>query len=519
MLGNPLVLIGGGVLVALLVLLLLIVALRRRRRRAKSESPAAPETQPPTESSSAASLTSLIGEAKVPTLGEYKPAMSKSTATRTTAPASSAGVASSRSDGKRSDKAIRILIVDDNKDTRDHVARLLTFEEDMNVIGQAYNGISGLAMAKQYQPHIVLMDINMPDMDGITATHEMTLQIPYCQIIIISVQFETDYMRSAMLAGARDYQTKPFYADELISCIRRVYEAAQPHYRQIEEAQRPPEVAIIDAVKPTGAVAPFFMLYSPKGGTGKSAVAINLAAALQREHPGASLIDADLQWGDLPIWLGLRPAQTMADLVKTGIPDAELLPKIMAQHSSGVKLLSAPPKPEMAEMISGNMLIQAARQVRDRSSAVVLDTASYLSDHTLALMDISNLVLLVVTPDLPSVKNMRIFRDMASMLGLKPEQQVLVINRANRYGALPAEKIASALNLPRFFAIPEDPKLRLALLKGQSVFELDAAAPAAQAISALARGLWDLITAPKPAAEEGMATNGKSAIVTPAKRV
>jgi pilus assembly protein CpaE len=342
----------------------------------------------------------------------------------------------------------------------------------------------------------------MPDMDGITATREMTMQVPYCQIVIISVQFEMDYMRSAMLAGARDYQTKPFSADELVNCIRRVYDAAKPQYRRIEEAQRAPEVAIIDAVKPTGATAPFFLVYSPKGGTGKSAMAINLAAALEREHPGVSLIDANLQWGDLPIWLGLRPAKTLADFVETGIPDADLLPQVLVEHSSGVKLLSAPPKPEFAELISGNMLIQAARQVRERSSAVVLDTASYLSDHTLALMDISSVVLLVVTPDLPSVKNIRIFRDMAPILGLKTDQLMLIINRANRFGALPAEQIAKALNMPRFFAVPEDPKLRLALLKAQSIFELDANAPSAVALTQAATAIWQWVREPKPAAVE-----------------
>ena len=72
---------------------------------------------------------------------------------------------------------IRILIVDDNKDTRENVSRLIAFESDMEVVGQAYNGITGLELADEYQPHIVLMDINMPDMDGITATREMSIRV------------------------------------------------------------------------------------------------------------------------------------------------------------------------------------------------------------------------------------------------------------------------------------------------------------------------------------------------------
>lgn len=517
MFDNPLLIVGIAALV-LILLFLVIVLLRRRRRGTKPQAAPAPQAAAApaasTGSASAPSLAELIGEAKVslPT-GAQKPSASAApsardisiSAVRASASKPAMAAAPPRSGEGRPGDKIRILIVDDNKDTRDHVSRLLTFEDDLEVIGQAYNGISGLEMAKQYQPDIVLMDINMPDMDGITATREMTMQVPYSQIIIISVQFEMDYMRSAMLAGARDYQAKPFSADELVNCIRRVYDAAKPHYQAIERAQRPTEVAIIESVKPTGAVAPFFMLYSPKGGTGTSALAINLAAAFELDHPGTALIDANLQWGDLPICLGVRPAKTMADLIASGMPDAELLPQALLLHSSGVKLLSAPPKPEMAELISGNMLIQAARQVRDQSSVVVLDTASYLSDHTLALMDISALVLLVVTPDLPSVKNVRVFRDMTPGLGLRPEQLVLVINRANRYGALPAEQIAKALNLPRFFAIPEDPKLRLALLKGQSIFELDANAPSAQALVQMARTIWQWVQEPKPSPAEDAA--------------
>ena len=80
---------------------------------------------------------------------------------------------------------------------------------------------------------------------------------------------------------------------------------------------------------------------------------------------------------------------------------------------------------------------------------------------------------------------------------------MLIINRANRYGALPADQIAKALNLPRFFAVPEDPKLRLALLKGQSIFELDPDAPSAQVLTQIAQAIWTWVQEPKtPATEE-----------------
>lgn len=517
---------------AAIVLLLLVVVVIRRRGARQKKTTTPPPAQPVAASSvsdetaPSSSLTSMIGEAKVP-VPEAKPAslrqitsQPESAGPMAVATRSAAAPAPTRlvQPGATGNK-IRILIVDDNKDTRNHVSRLIAFESDMEVVAQAYNGITGLELAGEYQPHIVLMDINMPDMDGISATHEMSAQYPYCQVIIISVQFEQDYMRSAMLAGARDYQAKPFSADELVNCIRRVYTSALPTYQKIEAAKRPArsaaaassEVAVIERAV-TGLNVPLYMVYSPRGGTGTSAIAINLAAALDKIQHGVTLIDTDLQFGDLPVHLNMRPTKSLADLTTSNRPDAEVLPDLLLTHSSGLNLLFAPPKPETAELITSSMLVQAARRLRDRSAAIVIDSPSYLTDQNLALIDIVNLVLLVVTPDLPSIKSARIFCDMAPHLGLPPERIALVINRANMPGGIPAAQVEKALGLARVFAVPDDPKLRYSSVKGATIFQMDAAAPAAQAIGQMAQSLWDLITKPKPAVDATASPKAKPAV-------
>ncbi len=529
---NLLLFVIAGLALVVLVLLVVTMARRSRRRQkttadapAPSTATAAP-TPPQTEPAPAASLTSLIGQAKVavPPAAEQKAAAQRQIAASTestTKTALNTPPIRLVKPGSTGDK-IRILIVDDNQETREHVSRLIAFEPDMEVVGQAYNGISGLDLAHEYQPHIVLMDINMPDMDGITATREMTMQVPFCQVIIISVQFEQDYMRSAMLAGARDYQTKPFSADELVNCIRRVYQSALPIYKKIEEARRPvvagaaalSEVAVVERAA-SGLRVPLFLAYSPRGGTGVSAVAINLAAALDQIQHGVALIDAALQFGDLPVHLNMRPTKSLADLTTSGRPDVETLPDLLLAHSSGINLLFSPPKPEAAELITGSMVVQAARRLRDRSSAVVIDTASYLTDHNLALIDVVNLVVLVIVPELASVKNARIFCDMAPHLGLPRERLVLVINRANMPGGIPVAQVEKAMGLPRVFSIPDDPKLRYSAVKGVTIFQLDANAPSALAIGALAHNLWDLINAPKPTAEDATAARGKQSAAAP----
>src|SRR5213080_3460644 len=116
---------------------------------------------------------------------------------------------------------IRILIVDDIADTRDNLAKLIGFEPDMEVAGTADGGQAAVNLAKKERPHVILMDINMPDMDGITATEIISNTVPESPIIMMSVQGEQDYLRRSMLAGAREFLVKPFSADELINAIRR----------------------------------------------------------------------------------------------------------------------------------------------------------------------------------------------------------------------------------------------------------------------------------------------------------
>src|SRR3989304_1317988 len=133
----------------------------------------------------------------------------------------------------KDDSKIRVLIVDDIAETRENIRKLLQFEPDIEVVAAARTGKEGVALAKQHKPDVVLMDINMPDMDGITATEQITKDTPATQIVMLSVQSDTDYLRRAMRAGASDFLTKPPSADELISTIRKLGEVGQTRAAQL----------------------------------------------------------------------------------------------------------------------------------------------------------------------------------------------------------------------------------------------------------------------------------------------
>jgi pilus assembly protein CpaE len=175
---------------------------------------------------------------------------------------------------------IRVLIVDDIAETRENLRKLLSFDTDIEVVGAASSGLEGIELVKQFQPHIVLMDINMPGMDGITATETILRESPTAQVVILSVQGETDYLRRAMLAGARDFLTKPPSGDELMGTIRRVYEMGKT--RAVMTPVQPSAAAAASARMQGGRrEGSVIAVFSPKGGVGCTTIAVNLAVALQ----------------------------------------------------------------------------------------------------------------------------------------------------------------------------------------------------------------------------------------------
>ncbi len=115
---------------------------------------------------------------------------------------------------------IRLIVAEDSQGTRHNLINLLGFEKDIEVIGAVGRALQAIEMAAQLQPHVVLMDINLPDLDGLTATTRIRTILPRTAVIIMSVQDEEIYQRRALQAGASAFLTKPFSGDDLISTIR-----------------------------------------------------------------------------------------------------------------------------------------------------------------------------------------------------------------------------------------------------------------------------------------------------------
>ncbi|MCR4405952.1 MAG: response regulator [Anaerolineae bacterium] len=387
-----------------------------------------------------------------------------------------------------SEEKIRVLIVDDIPETRENLKKLLYFETDVEVVGAATSGEEGIELAKQYQPHIVLMDINMPGMDGITASEAITQEVPFAQIIMMSVQSEADYLRRSMLAGARDFLTKPFTSDELISTIRRVYEMAASR----RAAMPMPQVAGPRVEVAPGGLPPkagrIITVFSPKGGVGCSMIAVNLALAMQKltEPDGkVVLVDASLQFGDVGVMLNLQATRSIADLAsQIEELDSYLIETVLLPHPSQMKALLAPPRPEMADLLTPTHMKSVLEELRHNFDYVIVDTWTALHDLVLQVLDISDRIVLVTVPDVPSIKNTRLFFDVTEALEYPPNKLVLVVNQADRRsGGISVKLIEENLKHRVAAQIPFDDRTALVSINQGVPFVLgDRRNPLSQAI-------------------------------------
>jgi pilus assembly protein CpaE len=323
---------------------------------------------------------------------------------------------------------IKVLIVDDIPETRDHLAKLLGFESDVEVVGAAAGGPEAIEMAGRLRPDVVLMDINMPGMDGITATEKLAADVPSAAVIMMSVQGEADYLRRSMLAGAREFLVKPFSSDELTASIRQVWSREKDKLSRFAPVTAAPEIS-----NGSGEPASVVALFSPKGGVGRTTISVNLAVAAAQTGKRVALVDASFQFGDVGVLLNLNPRnKSIADLageLQSGEPES--LETFMISHSSGVRVLLAPPSPEQAELIGPMAVKRVLQSMRASFDLIVVDCPSSFNEPTLAVLDEADLILTLLTLEITSVKNMRLFLEVCEQLGYGPEKIRLVLNRAD----------------------------------------------------------------------------------------
>jgi YesN/AraC family two-component response regulator len=135
-------------------------------------------------------------------------------------------------------KKLRVLIADDVQETRRNTRLMLATIDDVEVVAIAANGLQAIQLTDEQHPDILLLDINMPEMDGLTAYRKIAQAHPDIGCIIVSAEKDTTTLRTAMSIGVQEYLIKPFTIEELETAIGRVYPRVEEVRRKMVQAEQ-----------------------------------------------------------------------------------------------------------------------------------------------------------------------------------------------------------------------------------------------------------------------------------------
>jgi len=248
------------------------------------------------------------------------------------------------------------------------------------------------------------------------------------------------------------------------------------------------------------ALSPMIVVLGPKGGTGKTVTTANLAASLAGHGKKVTIVDLDLQFGDVGLALGLTPEKTIYDLAKAGGSlDSDKIEAFLAKHESGARVLMAPTRPDHAGAIRTEFLREVYAALRSSNDYVLVDTPPGFTPEVIASIDSSSSVVVVGTLDSLSLKNTKLGLDTLELMGYPRDRIQLVLNRADSRVGITQDDVRSIIGRDPDVLVPSDREIARAVNEGIPIVAAKSRSEAAKAFQKLA-ALYDVT---KPASQNG----------------
>ncbi len=339
-----------------------------------------------------------------------------------------------------------ILAIDDEKIYHNLIIHAL--KPQGYDVETASNGSEGIEKARSLKPDLIITDVMMPDMNGYEVASALRREEAFAHtpILVLTAQSDMQAKLEAFEAGADDHLTKPFVPQELaarIEALLRRAERTKKVYQESKPAEK--EKARLIAV------------HSLRGGTGCSSVAVNLSLGLAGiwQSP-AILLDLAMTAGQVALMLNAPLKRTWADVARfsAGNIDMEAISSVINQHESGLSFIPSPTLPSEATPLDKEMLKATLEMLGRDFSYIVADLSHDFSDMTLSVLDKADLILLLVAPEMASIRAAVAALDTYTKLGYPAEKINLVLNAIVPRSGLSREKIESALSLPISITIP-----------------------------------------------------------------
>ncbi|HEX3010834.1 MAG TPA: response regulator, partial [Syntrophomonadaceae bacterium] len=348
----------------------------------------------------------------------------------------------------------------------------------IDIVDEAENGKEVLDTIKTTEPEIIIMDMDMPVMDGIEATRYISIHYPQISVIVISINDEQPNFKKAMMAGAKAYLVKPLSPNELNNTVREVAELN----RTCQQVQNKSNNSIIEPNIDTASQNQLIIVFGTKGGVGKSVLCTNLAvAAAQKYGQKVALVDLDIQFGDVSIMMNLNPRRTLSELIQEDEISNDIFEDYLYERY-GVNILAAPNKPELAELVTPSGVGKILETMKKNYKYTFIDSPSFIDEIVLTALEKADKILLVSTLDLPTIKNVKKGIDILKSLSLLPKAK-LILNRSSGAVGIEPLDMERALDMKIQANVPSDGKLIIASLnRGVPVVKLNSRAPIAKSL-------------------------------------
>jgi pilus assembly protein CpaE len=299
---------------------------------------------------------------------------------------------------------------------------------------------------------------------------------PALGVLLLREELDVETMGLALRAGVRDVVSARDMAAVMAACDRSI-EMSRQLLGTVAPAQHTADGQVVT-------------VFSAKGGCGKSTLATNLAVSLAESGlRRVCLVDLDLAFGDVGVMLQLAPERGIADAVNARERiDTALVRALLTSYAPGVDVLLAPVGPTEAERIGRELVAQVLAAVREIADYVVVDTPAHFTEGVLAALDVTDVHVLVATPDVPALKNLRIALDMLDLLGLSKESRLVVLNRSDARVGLSGADIDRVLKTPTSAHIPSSRDVPISINRGVPIVVDKPNHPVSKAIRELAVG-------------------------------
>jgi pilus assembly protein CpaE len=365
-----------------------------------------------------------------------------------------------------------ILLVDDDRLIQRMVSTHL--QRAGYRIGIAGNGVEALALVRQHVPDLVITDVRMPELNGLELTaqlrrHHLTARVP---IIMFSSEASAADMVNGYSSGADEYLPKPFEIAVLEAKIQSLLRRTRP-------------IPVVGSER--GKVITFA---HGKGGVGATTLAVNLAIVMASGSAGTvGLLDLNVEFGNDALFLDVRPEYTLADLEQYSAEqvaaDAEVFNRFVTRHKSDVRLVVATDAPERAELVTLPAVHMAIDRMRRDNAFVIIDTPASFTERTLLAIDASDLICLVTSPSLPSMKATLDCMKVFTKLGVAEAKMLLLYNHSTMDGAS-IDQAVKFFGKPPDFVMPRSANLDHAANTGRPLVELIPPDPWAADVKGLA---------------------------------